>query len=73
MESTGVEWTQLSDTFGYYTVTVEGIDEYTPETFPSAPINNCFKAWKAPDELEKFIGDIVEELMPSQPNIGRKC
>ena len=73
MENTGVEWTQLSDTFGYYTVTVEGIEEFSPRPFPSAPINNCFKAWKAPDELEKFIGDIVEELMPEKENIGRKC
>ena len=52
MEITGVEWTDLADDFGYYTVSVSGIEEVTPAPFPSKPINNCFKAWKASDELE---------------------
>ncbi len=84
MEITGVEWTDLADDFGYYTVSVSGIEEERPVPFPSAPINNCFKAWKASDELEKFIGDVVQDLMyygdKSEgkwtypvPNIGRKC
>ena len=63
MEITGVEWTDLADDFGYYTVSVSGIEEERPVPFPSSPIINCFKAWKASDELEKFIGDTVEDLM----------
>ena len=70
MEITGVEWTSLTEDFGYYTVDVDGLPEFEPAPFKNPTLVNPFWAWKVQDEIETFIGDVVEDLMPPTENIG---
>lgn len=73
MEITGVEWTALTEDFGYYTVDVDGLPEFEPAPFKNPTLVNPFWAWKVElEQVERFIGDVVEDLMPSSENIGRK-
>lgn len=72
MEICGVEWTQLTEDFGYHTVQLDNLPEVVPEPFSNPTDCNPFKAWEVDLEIEKFVGDVVEDLMNGTPNIGRK-
>ena len=71
MEITGVEWTSLSEDFGFYTVSLDDVPPFDVKPFRNPTECNPFWAWED-SYIEKFIGDVVEDLMDGTPNIGRK-
>ena len=68
-----VEYTKLTDDFGYWTVKVEDIGTYLPIKLAHEPgKRNPFIGWKIADDVEKFIENTVREIaIPDDVDISR--
>ena len=68
-----VEYTNLTNNFGYWTVKVEDIGNYLPIKIDHEPGQyNPFIGWKVSQEVEKFIEDTVREIaVPDYTEISR--
>ena len=68
-----VNYTNLTNDFGYWTVKVEDIGDYLPIKIDHEPGQyNPFIGWKIDDEVEKFIENTVREIVvPDNADISR--
>ena len=68
-----VNYTNLTNDFGYWTVKVEDIRDYLPIKIDHEPGQcNPFIGWKIDDEVEKFIENTVREIVvPDNADISR--
>ena len=68
-----VDYTDLTNDFGYWTVKVEDIGNYLPIKIDHEPGQyNPFIGWKVNQEVEKFIEDTVREIaVPDYTEISR--
>ena len=65
MEITGVEWTSLSEDFGFYTVSLDDVPPFDVKPFQNPTECNPFWAWKD-SYIEKFIGSLRSLKTESQ-------
>tara|TARA_Y100000816_G_scaffold202290_1_gene148868 strand:+ start:474 stop:1181 length:708 start_codon:yes stop_codon:yes gene_type:complete len=68
-----VDYTNLTDEFGYWTVKVEDIGDYLPIKIKDrADDYNPFIGWKISDDVEKFIEDTVRKIaVPDDAEISK--
>ena len=68
-----VDYTNLTDEFGYWTVKVEDIGDYLPIKIKDrADDYNPFIGWKISDDVEKFIEDTVRKVaVPDDAEISK--
>ena len=68
-----VNYTNLTNDFGYWTVKVEDIGNYLPIKIDNEPGQyNPFIGWKIDEEVEKFIENTVREIaVPDNTDISR--
>ena len=68
-----VNYTNLTNDFGYWTVKVEDTGDYLPIKIDHEPGQyNPFIGWKIDDEVEKFIENTVREIVvPDNADISR--
>ncbi len=59
----GIEYTNLTDDFGYWTVEVKDIRSYLPINISDQPnVYNPFTGWNITDDVKKFIEDTVRKI-----------
>ena len=68
-----VDYTNVTEDFGYWTVQVEDIKDYLPIKIDHHEgAYNPFIGWKIDDEVEKFIEDTVRQIaVPKDADISR--
>ena len=73
MKIGGIDYTNLTQDFGYWTVKVEDIDDYLPIKIKDrADDYNPFIGWKISDDVEKFIEDTVRKVaVPDDAEISK--
>ena len=73
MKIGGIDYTNLTQDFGYWTVKVEDIDDYLPIKIKDrADDYNPFIGWKISDDVEKFIEDTVRKIaVPDDAEISK--
>ena len=73
MKIGGIDYTNLTQDFGYWTVKVEDIDDYLPIKIKDrADDYNPFIGWKISDDVEKFIEDTVRKVaVPDNAEISK--
>ena len=73
MKIGGIDYTNLTQDFGYWTVKVEDIDDYLPIKIKDrADDYNPFIGWKISDDVEKFIENTVRKIaVPDDAEISK--
>ena len=63
MKIGGIEYTNLTDDFGYWTVYVEDINDYLPIKIKNNPDNyNPFTGWDISDEVKDFVEKVIRKI-----------
>tara|TARA_B100000424_G_C22817470_1_gene437454 strand:- start:49 stop:699 length:651 start_codon:yes stop_codon:yes gene_type:complete len=63
MKIGGIEYTNLTDDFGYWTVYVEDINDYLPIKIKNNPDNyNPFTGWDITDEVKDFVESVIRKI-----------
>ena len=62
MEITGVEWTSLSEDFGFYTVSLDDVPPFDVKPFRNPTECNPFWAWED-SYIEKFISLLDSKIV----------
>ena len=58
-----IEYTNLTDDFGYWTVYVEDINDYLPIKIKNNPDNyNPFTGWDITDEVKDFVESVIRKI-----------
>ena len=58
-----IEYTNLTDDFGYWTVYVEDINDYLPIKIKNNPDNyNPFTGWDISDEVKDFVEKVIRKI-----------
>ena len=58
-----VEYTNLTDDFGYWTVEVKDIRTYLPINIANQPNTyNPFTGWNIADEVKEFMEDVIRKV-----------
>ena len=63
MKIGGIEYTNLTDDFGYWTVYVEDMNDYLPIKIKNNPDNyNPFTGWDISDEVKDFVEKVIRKI-----------
>ena len=68
MKIGGIEYSNITQDFGYWTVYVEDINDYLPIKIKNNPDNyNPFTGWDITDEVTDFVESVIRKIYKLEP------